>query len=217
MSKSPTTFTEAGLSIQQILDLPEKEKLREAQILAKRANTRLKALEKNNIDYGAYSVAKHHLHNVSRETFYEGKLYDKSGLDLDLELKNLVRFIRSKSSTISGVKEVAVESIQARFSASGIRTKIDSEGRLYTDEENPRLLIDKKDAKKYYQFLNSAQFKALGARYDSDIIAQETKNSLELGYSMDDIINSWNEFLNNDNASLDYFRRVLETKPLIKD
>lgn len=217
------TWVESGLSIQEILDLPLSAKIKEAQILSKRANTRLRALEKEGVDYGAYGTAKHHLHNIGREYFYEGKKYDE--LDVDNELRNLVKFIQSKGSTLTGLTEMAQETLQkivvpkqptppttptpptptAPTAPTAPTTPIQGK-----DEDNETgLAFSKKDAKKFYQFLHSRQFKTLSQRYGSEMIVSETRNALEDGVPVEEVLRAWKDFQKSDDATLDYFHDIL--------
>jgi hypothetical protein len=86
--------------------------LEENKTLAKRANTRLSALEKKNLDYYSYD----------RATGFTGSEYQKNRfttskklLDADtlgVQLRELNRFMGSKSSTVTGQKQIASKRIQ---------------------------------------------------------------------------------------------------------
>lgn len=86
----------------------------------KRANSRLKRLEKSGYDYYAYDIAKHFIDTVQGTKYYSlsgidfGDKYSVRVLEMSLD-----RFLSSKSSTVTGQRAIENERLAA-FESKGL-------------------------------------------------------------------------------------------------
>lgn len=144
--------------------------------LAKRANQRFRDIEnKSKLTSGAINKAKSYLNQAyGRDTFIQTK--KMQGLELKENLKALEVFYTSKTATATGIKKVRRQHVQA-FKDKG---------------------IDIKDTKKFFQFLSSQQFKTLSKYADSDQIIEDFVSADSEGFTLDQIMKGYEEFLNND-------------------
>lgn len=86
--------------------------------LAKRANARLLSLERAGRDYWAYDIAQRYLNARNRRRFSEGK-FKGSEKNAIRELEEIISFLNSASSTISGSKAIE-KKIKASFIEKGV-------------------------------------------------------------------------------------------------
>ena len=122
--------------------------------LAKRANQRLVRLERAYSDitgdsfasYGAAEYAYNYLDSQGRKRFSENKNYSDDFNLLRKEILELQKFLGSKSSLVSGQREIEQKRIKT-FESKGIRFS---------------------GNKEFYDFLNSKDFADLTKSFDSD-------------------------------------------------
>lgn len=86
--------------------------------LAKRANARLLALERAGRDYWAYDIAQQYLNARNRRRFSE-RAFKGSERNAVRELEEIISFLNSASSTISGSRAIE-DKIKATFAEKGV-------------------------------------------------------------------------------------------------
>lgn len=86
--------------------------------LAKRANTRLLALERAGRDYWAYDIAQQYLNARNRRRFSE-RAFKGSERNAVRELEEIISFLNSASSTITGSKAIE-NKIKSTFAEKGV-------------------------------------------------------------------------------------------------
>lgn len=86
--------------------------------LAKRANARLLALERAGRDYWAYDIAQQYLNARNRRRFSE-RAFKGSERNAVRELEEIISFLNSASSTISGSKAIE-NKIKSSFARKGV-------------------------------------------------------------------------------------------------
>lgn len=173
-----------------------KDKVEQARRLSNIANSRMKTLEKNNVDYYAIEKAKHFLNSLGRETFYTGRNY-KSKKELRMTLQALSEFVNSKSSTMKGLREIR----KARVTTFSEKFDID--------------LTNKDDERNFFEFLNSQQFLTLSGFADSEDIIDDFAQALNQGFTKEEIQLQYQDFLITDMT----FEQVAERrngKPMFK-
>ena len=133
--------------------------------LAKRANQRLVRLERAYSDitgesyasYGASEYAYNYLASQGRKRFSENKNYSDDFNLLRKEILEIQKFLGSKSSLVSGQREIEQKRIKT-FESKGIRFS---------------------GNKEFYDFLNSKDFADLSKSFDSDKIIELYDQSRE--------------------------------------
>lgn len=144
------------------------------QVLSKRANERLRALSKANIDYGAQRKAAYWLKKEDRQFFYTGEKF--TDLKLKTQLNVLKEFLSSPTSTLTGIKE-------------GVNK------RIKTFEEKGLVI---KDPKTFFAFLGSQQFKSLSKIVDSDQLVEDFSQAIDDGYNAAEIQQQYEDFLTSE-------------------
>ena len=86
--------------------------------LAKRANARLLSLERAGRDYWAYDIAQQYLNSRNRRRFSE-RGFRGSERNAIRELEEIISFLNSASSTISGSKAIE-NKIKSSFARKGV-------------------------------------------------------------------------------------------------
>lgn len=86
--------------------------------LAKRANARLLSLERAGRDYWAYDIAQQYLSARNRRRFSE-RAFKGSARNAVRELEEIISFLNSASSTISGSKAIE-DKIKSSFAEKGV-------------------------------------------------------------------------------------------------
>lgn len=86
--------------------------------LAKRANARLLALERAGRDYWAYDIAQQYLNDRNRRRFSE-RSFKGSERNAVRELEEIISFLNSASSTITGSKAIE-DKIKSSFTRKGV-------------------------------------------------------------------------------------------------
>lgn len=143
--------------------------------LAKRANQRFRDIAKAGQTSGAVNKAKKNLEeNQGRSTFKQSK--NLTGIELKENLRMLEEFYKSRTATVKGIKSLEQEHIEI-FKEKGIEIK---------------------DKKKFFQFLSSQQFKTLSKYADSDQIIEDFATATRDGFSIDEIMQGYEEFLNSE-------------------
>lgn len=120
--------------------------------LAKRANQRLRVLEKNKLTKNAYRVAMRYTQQTrGKDRFSEAKMVKADLKYLRQEILELERFLNSVTSTLSGYKELEKQRLKV-FRDFGLEVK---------------------DTQEFFDFLNSEIYKQLANKAISSDILQE--------------------------------------------
>lgn len=98
--------------------------------LAKRANARLLSLERAGRDYWAYDIAQQYLNARNRRRFSE-RGFKGSERNVIRELEEIISFLNSASSTITGSKSIEAK-IKSSFARKGVNVS-DFESRDFFD------------------------------------------------------------------------------------
>lgn len=120
--------------------------------LAKRANQRLRVLEKNKLTKNAYRVATYYTQQTrGKDRFSEGKMVKADMRYLKQEILELERFLNSVTSTLTGYKKLEQQRLKV-FRDYGLEVK---------------------DTQEFFDFLNSEIYKQLANKAISSDILQE--------------------------------------------
>lgn len=146
--------------------------------IAKRANTRLRALENakskitgRNFTYGAYERYASNVLNMDRPRFSESKYFQGNLSELRREIANIERFLDAESSTISGNRNI-------------------ENARVNTFESKFGISKDIARSADFYEFLNSGILdNKLYSKFSSNTIVKLYKSAREKGRSSEEIKN----------------------------
>lgn len=199
--------------------------------LAKRTNQRLVRLERSASmitgekydTYGAADIAKKYLAEKNRTRFQEfqkrkGEIVLPKELQklstnaqrnrLIKDINEMQKFLLSKSSTVSGQREIEKKRIKtferAKYSQDGIQRQ--------------PLSIETATNKQFYEFLNSQTFSDLTTvnRFDSNTIVEiydEARTVLDM--PVEEIEKAFSEYSEKQNQSEKGLRKYLGLKPII--
>lgn len=184
-------------TIQEINSLYHKgdiEALRDLnEILAKRANQRIKEFEKRDMETAAYIRAKGFIQEYKElgngETFSRRKSLDID--DLYQNVKEESKFLRSQTSTVSG-------EMKRREKIFNTLTKKDKNGKsiIPLPEDQDRNTYKKK----FLDFLDTDVWseikKSLYA--DTNITMDEAGEAIAQGASVDDLVSAYNDYLSGE-------------------
>lgn len=155
----------------------EKENL--SRKLAQKANGRIRTLRKNDINYYAMEHVNYFLDQQGRENFYTGRNFE-SEEELNRQLYELTNFLNSKSSTMTGLKEVR----NKRINTLSSKYNID--------------ISTKQKEKLFFEFLSSEQFKQLCKYADSEDILDDVSAAMQDGEGISQIQEEYQDFLINN-------------------
>lgn len=146
--------------------------------LARIANRRLRALEAAGRDYWAYDRAVNYTQRSRGSNRYSQKKEWNGSIEgLKQELEELISFLNSKTSTVSGSKSVENQII----------TKHKSKGRVLSDPQA------------YFNFLQSDMYKKLANKYiSSEKLQDYFDRRVEDGDTQEEIDNALQDFLNDE-------------------
>lgn len=169
------------------------------EILAKRANQRMKEFEKRGMETAAYNRAQGFIQEYKE--LGNGKNFSRRrSLDIDelvLNIKEESKFLRSQTSTVSG-------EMKRREKIFNTLTKKDKNGKSII----PVPETEERDSykKKFLDFLDSDVWseikKSLYA--DTNITMDEAGEAIQAGASVDDLVSAYNDYLEGD-ADTDLF------------
>lgn len=142
--------------------------------LAKRANNSLRDLSRNSSPisgeayntYGAAVDALDYLKKRNKRYFSESVGLTKNRNELKREILRLQRFLRAKSHTVKGQREIEDKRV-AKFEEKGIH--------FATNKE-------------FYQFLKSGTFHDLRKGFDSGKVVEQYERAREMGQSHDKVM-----------------------------
>lgn len=184
-------------TIQEINSLYQKgdiEALRDLnEILAKRANQRIKEFEKRDMETAAYQRAKGYIQEYKElgngETFSRRKKLDID--ELYQNVKEESKFLRSQTSTVSG-------EMKRREKIFNTLTKKDKNGKSIIPM--PEDMDRDQYKKKFLDFLDTDVWneikKSLYA--DTNITMDEAGEAIAQGASVDDLVSAYNDYLSGE-------------------
>lgn len=184
-------------TIQEINSLYQKgdiEALRNLnEILAKRANQRIKEFEKRDMETAAYQRAKGYIQEYKElgngETFSRRKKLDID--ELYQNVKEESKFLRSQTSTVSG-------EMKRREKIFNTLTKKDKNGKSIIPM--PEDMDTDQYKKKFLDFLDTDVWneikKSLYA--DTNITMDEAGEAIAQGASVDDLVSAYNDYLSGE-------------------
>lgn len=175
--------------IEALRDLNEK--------LAKRANQRMKELEKRGLETAAYNRAQGYIQEYKE--LGNGKNFSRrKGLDIDELLQNVKEesnFLRSQTSTVSG-------EAKRRDQIFNTLTKKDKNGKSIIPEVSPEDVDSYK--KKFLDFLDTDVWneikKSLYA--DTNITMDEAGEAIKAGASVEDLEKAFSDYLEGEETDL---------------
>lgn len=170
----------------RILKMSKQEKQYISQYVSKRANTRLKNLEKKaETDDGykgytkyAYQKAEYYntkVNDRAKNRYYTGSIFDNED-ELDIHIQEATNFLLSATSTVRGVNNIVDKKINT-FKDKGVK-------------------IERGQEKDFFDFLSSRQFEKLKQYADSNQIIETFTEAREIGQEVDDINTAFMEFMN---------------------
>ena len=172
-----------------IRDLSIERRKELIQILGKRANQRMKALEDNDMTRNAYAIADKYLskqkNNKKRDKnrrFYTGSKFN-SVQEMNRHLAQITLFLNYKSSTVAGNKKIMDERVQAfnqRFRERGINFQITAENH---------------DA--FFTFIASDQYKGGKFMIDSNQFFDDIARGFMAGQTPEQMHEEYAKFLND--------------------
>lgn len=167
----------------EIIKMSKDDQIKTLQTLTKRANTRIRELEKKGHGNNPWALgkARSFLKAQGLDYFYQGKKYDDKKM-LKRTIQEVTAFINAESSTVKGIKAIGKRRFDTFASQHDL---IDS-----LMANNPKLsrkeVIEKyKDS--YFEFLQSKQFQGMRSRIASDQLLDDFAEALKQGYTLKEI------------------------------
>lgn len=156
------------------------------QVLARRANQRLRALERAGYNTAAYRLATFDTQDFNNSNRYSTRVRGRTDEDLQKEYDSIVKFLGWKTSTVSGEKKRRENIINA-FEDKGITIT------------NPQEFLD---------FLASEIGQDMMA-FDSGQTPGAVAEALRRGRTLDELLDMYNN-RDDDESSLDVFDEWME-------
>lgn len=180
---------EKEIDFSAIFSMTEEQQQQAYYTLAKRANQRFRDIaNKSKLESGAvYKAEKFLIDTYGRTTFKQTK--QLSGIELKENLKALERFYNSKTATAKGIRQLQTQKVNA------LESTFENKQEFNKFKKNMK---NKDYKKKFFDFLSSQQFKTLSKYADSNQIIEDFTRASDEGYSMDAILDQYQEFLQND-------------------
>lgn len=153
------------------------QKIQTAQVLSKRANARIRALEKEGLIPPSLSNAKDWLLGKGQEFFYQGKKYkDEAQVNAQLEILDV--FLSSKSASVPKARQYSDKI------ASKIEKRIPQAGNV--------------DKQSLYNFLSSKQFEQLKKYADSDQLIEDFIEASDENIPLEELYSAYEDFLRGE-------------------
>lgn len=165
-----------NIDFDAISELPDELKKQAIKKLAKRANERLRSLEKHKYIQSAYRIAEKATGKKNKPRFKEN-FKNATAHEIEYNLRTLQSFLTAESSTLSGMNRIHERSI---------------------DTINSRLDVPISDRETFKSFLSSKQFKTLKKMVDSDELIEDFSSASDEGFSLDEIMSQYQEFLDSN-------------------
>lgn len=145
--------------------------------MARKANDRMRTLERTGHTRYAYSRAKAYLNRVGRNRFSEA-LEPKNYTEQQLreEVGELAGFLNAQTSTLTGIKKYR-KSLLLKFREKGINMSDDFD------------IID---------FFESVQYKTLLERFSSDSLVELYDDLIDSGFNKEDILAGMDKYLESE-------------------
>lgn len=154
--------------------------------LARRANSRLRTLRKNNINYYAEEMARTFLEGQER-SFFPARTKRLTDREVNMYFNETTAFLNAKSSTIGGLEEIDMNRIES-FRAKGFNIK---------------------DPSLWNRFIKSNEGRALLKYGDSETIFEDIDTAIDQGFTLDEIRAQYKEFLDREDMT---FEQVAEQR-----
>ena len=197
--REPETYKLADLRT-----VTKSDKIKLSQKWSKIANRRISELDKAGIDYYAREKLQYYFDVTKnkKNRFYTGKNWD-SEVKLNRQLHELSLFLRAKTSTVAGVKQIRAtrnETFNKRFEARGIDFRITPE-----------------NEKMFYDFLSSEQFtSSMRNRVASNQIIDDFARAIDDGETPEQIYEEYSNFLMNHSMTFEQIAETRRGKTLLK-
>ena len=163
------------------------------QVLARRANQRLRALERAGYNTAAYRLATFDTQDFNNSNRFSSRVRGRSDEDLQREYDSIVKFLGWKTSTVSGERKRRENIIKA-FENKGLTI------------DNPQEFLD---------FLASEIGQDMMA-FDSGQVPGQVADALRRGRTLDELIYIYNN-RDDDESSLDIFDDWVEMDTYVFD
>ena len=127
-----------------------------------------------------------YLDAVGRRNF--PSIFEKdSEWKLNNALDEVTSFLDNERSTLTGLRKILNE----------VKQRIEDRINIHRDEEY-QLNLSNLNEREFYNFLHSKQFKGLRNKIDSDLLVEDYENAVSEGYTMDEIMKHYEEFLSSE-------------------
>lgn len=204
------------ISYDEIRTMSKRNKIEIAQALSKRANTRLKSLEKNGYDKDtwAYGKAQRYISAQGRTNnrFYEGsKNYgdidnERVQGDLNRQIQEVLTFLNSTTSTKKGIDDMLQrryetfsknQNFEEKFNLSKPEPKDYKTKKDYNQAKKEYLMEVNKHYEQFYDFVKSKQLELMKKQGgDSSTYMEDFVRALQQGYSVNEIMEQYAEYTN---------------------
>ena len=157
------------------------------QRLSHRANSRLREIEKHGYITPAYRMAMSDIRSFGKGQRYtltnqkQGRRLTDN--ELNIQLAAVVSFLDNQSSTIRGYRET-LKNVQNKFAEKGV-------------------IIPDEHMEDFLNFLNSAKFKAMSMRAQSDDIIDDFLQAFDEGFDIQQIMTHYDYFLRSSRMTFD--------------
>ena len=180
--------------------LPKQEKIYAVKELAKKSNSRLRALEKAEYLKGAYNTAKEYNADRTKNRYYMGSIFANG--EMDKQIESMVTFLNQKNSTVRYNRQVDRKRFKTfinKFKKKGLEESLKKRG----------IAFDKTTSVEFNNFLKSKQFDALVRYGDSENIIETFFTARNKGIDIEEITDAFDTFL-NENIGLDEVQERLK-------
>ena len=186
------------IDFSDITKMSDKELIYLSQAEGKKGNRKLKKLEDNNCTIHAYQQARYINASEGREKnrFYTGTKFG-TRKELEIHVKNVMKFNSYKSSTLKGYKEIQNTKLNI-FRDKGINIKNDNESE-----------------KEFLDFISSEQFKQFKKYMDSEQMMEDFVEARNNGISVEQINQAYEDY-QNSKITYDVVQERLGNRPWLK-
>lgn len=199
------------LNFDEVKNFSEHNKLELVKTLSKRANTRMKSLEKNEYDVKtwAYGKAQQYIKSQGRTNarFYEGVKYDNER-ELNKQLMEVMTFLNARTSTVSGVNEMLKQRFETFSNNRDLKKELDFEEPLRSDFKTKKeynkakkdyLLKFNKYYEDFYDFVKTKQLDLMKKQGgDSGTFMDDFAKALQQGFTVNEIMEQYAEYTNGN-------------------
>lgn len=189
-----------NIDVDYIKKLPKQEKIYAVKELAKKANSRLRSLEKAEYLKGAYNTAKEYNADRSKNRYYTGSIFANG--EMDKQIESMVTFLNQKTSTVRYNRKIDKQRFKTfidKFKEKGLEESLKQRG----------IEFNKTTANEFNNFLKSKQFDTLARFGDSESIIETFFTARNKGVDIEEITDAFDKFL-NENIGLDEVQERLK-------